>query len=398
MISKDSMAILLLCLNLALTNRHDLKPLTPGEWRDISLALVKSPLKSPKGFFRSDPDDWIEHLKVNEMMATRIKGLLAYGGQLGMELEKLEQMGVWVTTRVEEDYPSRLRDVLKHKSPPVLFGAGDKSLFSLDGVAIVGSRSANQRELQFTARLAERCVESGYAVISGGARGIDKNAESTAFKVDGKVISISVGGFINDIKLKDYREAVSQGNLLLLTADNPYSRFTVPAAMNRNKYIYSMADFAVVVSSGLNEGGTWAGAVENLKAGWTPVFVCNDLPKVAHRALMEKGAYPIVSADLEKDLRQFFASPKRESLQVELVNEKPNVFEVVYPLLEDCLQIPRGVKEVAEMLNVRQGQAEDWLAKGVEVDKIAKISKPARYIAKSALEKTGEQLSIFDLD
>ncbi|HBI55680.1 MAG TPA: hypothetical protein DDY38_02480, partial [Firmicutes bacterium] len=80
MISKDSMAILLLCSNLALANRRDLKPLTPGEWRDISLALVKSPLKSPRGFFQSDPDDWIEHLKVDGMMATKIKGLLAYGG------------------------------------------------------------------------------------------------------------------------------------------------------------------------------------------------------------------------------------------------------------------------------------------------------------------------------
>ncbi|WP_276620847.1 DNA-processing protein DprA [Syntrophomonas wolfei] len=392
MISKDSMAILLLCSNLALANRRDLKPLTPGEWRDISLALVKSPLKSPRGFFQSDPDDWIEHLKVDGMMATKIKGLLAYGGQLGMELEKLEQIGVWVTTRVEENYPPRLKDVLKHKSPLILFGAGDKSLFNYDVIAIVGSRTADQRELKFTARLAERCAKCGYAVISGGARGVDNNAESAAFKAGGKVVSISAGGFINNIKLKDYREAVAQGNLLLLTADNPYSRFTVPAAMNRNKYIYGLANYAVVVSSGLNEGGTWAGAVENLKAGWTPVFVCNDMPKVAHRALMEKGAYPIVSVDLEKDLRQLFASPK--SLQVEQVNESSDVYEVVYPILEKCLQIPRGVKEVAEMLNIRQGQAEDWLARGVEIDKIAKISKPARYIAKSALVKTGEQLSI----
>lgn len=207
------------------------------------------------------------------------------------------------------------------------------------------------------------------------------------------MVSISAGGFINDIELKDYRDAVAQGNLLLLTVDNPYSRFTVAAAMNRNKYIYGMANYAVVVSSGLNEGGTWAGAVENLKAGWTPVFVCNDLSKVAHRALMEKGAYSIVTADLDKDLRQFFASPKR-ALQVERVNESSDVYEAVYPILEKCLQIPRGVKEVAEMLNIRQGQAEDWLARGVEVDKIAKISKPARYIVKSALEQTGEQIRL----
>jgi predicted Rossmann fold nucleotide-binding protein DprA/Smf involved in DNA uptake len=36
--------------------------------------------------------------------------------------------------------------------------------------------------------------------------------------------------------------------------------------MGRNKLIYGLADFGVVVSSDYKTGGTWSGAVEALKA------------------------------------------------------------------------------------------------------------------------------------
>ena len=43
--------------------------------------------------------------------------------------------------------------------------------------------------------------------------------------------------------------------------------------MRRNRYIYCLADAAIVVSSTPNRGGTWNGAVEALKAGWVPLWV-----------------------------------------------------------------------------------------------------------------------------
>ncbi len=42
--------------------------------------------------------------------------------------------------------------------------------------------------------------------------------------------------------------------------------------MQRNKYIYSLADAAMVVHSG-DSGGTWTGAKENLKKQWVPLWV-----------------------------------------------------------------------------------------------------------------------------
>jgi hypothetical protein len=68
--------------------------------------------------------------------------------------------------------------------------------------------------------------------------------------------------------------------------------------MGRNRLIYTLADHAIVVASGVEQGGTWAGAIEALKAQWLPVFVLDhpNMPQ-GNRALLEKGAnilpYPL---------------------------------------------------------------------------------------------------------
>ena len=40
------------------------------------------------------------------------------------------------------------------------------------------------------------------------------------------------------------------------------------AEIGRNRLIYCLADYAIVVASDAEKGGTWAGATEALKAGW----------------------------------------------------------------------------------------------------------------------------------
>jgi predicted Rossmann fold nucleotide-binding protein DprA/Smf involved in DNA uptake len=79
--------------------------------------------------------------------------------------------------------------------------------------------------------------------------------------------------------------------LVLLTPYAPTAGFSVGAAMGRNKVIYGLADFALVVSSDFQTGGTWAGAVEALKAGWCPVFAREgaNVPK-GNQELLKQGA------------------------------------------------------------------------------------------------------------
>jgi len=61
--------------------------------------------------------------------------------------------------------------------------------------------------------------------------------------------------------------------------------------MGRNRLIYALADFALVVSCDAERGGTWAGATEALKAGWVPVFAAEaaELPE-GNRRLAQLGA------------------------------------------------------------------------------------------------------------
>jgi predicted Rossmann fold nucleotide-binding protein DprA/Smf involved in DNA uptake len=64
--------------------------------------------------------------------------------------------------------------------------------------------------------------------------------------------------------------------------------------MGRNKIIYGLAECALVVSSDLEKGGTWSGAVEALKAGWCPVFARGGLGvPPGNLGLVKKGAVAI---------------------------------------------------------------------------------------------------------
>jgi predicted Rossmann fold nucleotide-binding protein DprA/Smf involved in DNA uptake len=63
--------------------------------------------------------------------------------------------------------------------------------------------------------------------------------------------------------------------------------------MGRNRLIYTLADYAIVVASSAETGGTWAGATETLKHQWIPVFVLeHEKMPDGNKLLLAKGALP----------------------------------------------------------------------------------------------------------
>jgi len=53
--------------------------------------------------------------------------------------------------------------------------------------------------------------------------------------------------------------------LVLISPYDPAAGFNIGNAMQRNKLVYALADAALVVGAEPRKGGTWAGAVEQLK-------------------------------------------------------------------------------------------------------------------------------------
>lgn len=83
------------------------------------------------------------------------------------------------------------------------------------------------------------------------------------------------------------------GAMLILSPVNPDAGFQTGVAMMRNKFIYAQSDATVVVRSENGKGGTWAGAIENLRHRWSPLY-CWERPDYAgNAALIEKGAIAI---------------------------------------------------------------------------------------------------------
>ncbi|HOS52841.1 MAG TPA: DNA-processing protein DprA [Fervidobacterium sp.] len=292
-LSDDSKAILLICSDIVVkyVKNVDLKPLTVAEWNKISKKLLDSSMKSPKAFFDTTVDDWRAHLDISQDEAERIENLLKQSAYLGFELERLANMGIWVTTRAEKTYPPALKSKLKYKSPVVLYCSGNPDLFEEEGIAIVGSRNVDEDGMNFAQVVARKCANERLTVISGGAKGVDTIAQMAALSSDGTVISVLADSMEKVVRRRELRDAIIENKLLIVSPFNPECTFKIYNAMDRNKYIYALSKAAIVVSSDYGKGGTWSGATENLKNGWVPLYVRNgsNVPQ-GNLELIKKGA------------------------------------------------------------------------------------------------------------
>lgn len=83
-------------------------------------------------------------------------------------------------------------------------------------------------------------------VVSGGARGVDREAKFTALDEGGNVVGVLPDGLAKAAVSKKYRKALKSRNLVLFSATDPGAGFSVGNAMGRNTYIYAMSDYCLI--------------------------------------------------------------------------------------------------------------------------------------------------------
>ncbi len=303
-LNEDGQVLLALCSAFGLRENSEADGLAPfklAEWNQFSKKIAASPLQRPAALQGRTSSELARELSLAPAEAERVARLLGRAGRLALELENLFSRGMWAVTRLDESYPAKLREKLKHQSPAVLFGAGDIHLFQRAGIAIIGSRNLDEAGALFAKEAGRRTVACGMAVVSGGARGTDRIAMDGALEAGGVALGVLVDSLEGTVRKADVRQLLLDGRLGLITPYAPTAGFSVGAAMGRNKVIYGQADFAVVVSSDHQTGGTWSGAVEALKAGWCPVFARHgeEVPK-GNRELLKLGALSLPADELPK--------------------------------------------------------------------------------------------------
>lgn len=289
-LTPDSEAILLMTSHIGLAVASHLLPLTLQEWNELAKNLDSHSLR-PEALLEMLPGDLQDKLGLSQDESERYKHLLQRSGTLAIELERLSSLGVQVITRVDNGYPERYRQRLKGKAPLVLFFAGEKALLGQPGIAVVGSRHLDKAGEECAEFVGNACGHSGSVLYSGGAKGVDCISMKASLSARGYAVGILSNDLERAIRDPEYRSAIRSGNLCLATPYSPSAPFSVGTAMGRNKLIYTLADYAIVVASDAEKGGTWAGATEALKSNWIPIFALDhiEMPD-GNRRLIQKGA------------------------------------------------------------------------------------------------------------
>lgn len=291
-LSADTEVVLLLCGRFGGEKQEAYPPLAPREYGELAkwlkaLALRPSDLLTDAG--RAALSSSIHEARLERQ---RVEFLLGRGTAMALALERWARGGLWVISRSDVAYPQRLKRRLKHAAPPLLYGAGDKALLDKGGLAIIGSRAASESALSFTRGLGARCANEGLAVVSGGARGVDAAAMQGATEAGGYCIGVLASDLLKTSVNRQNRIGLQEGRLVLVSPFYPEAGFNAGNAMGRNRYIYTLADQALVIDSALRSGGTWEGAVENLKHGWVPLYVRTPGEGAGNAALVAEGALP----------------------------------------------------------------------------------------------------------
>jgi DNA processing protein len=289
-LNPDSQALLLLCSHLALSSSIGYSPLSLRDWNPLAKKMQSLSMR-PAALLGLNSEELKELLGVNEQESERIARLLQRSGSLAIELERLESLGIHVLTRADPDYPVRYKQRLKDAAPTILFYAGEKALLGQPGIAVVGSRHLDEAGQVCAEFVGSACGMSGLVLYSGGAKGVDSLSMNAALAARGTAVGVLADSLEKAIRDPQKRAAISRGDLCLVTPYSPSAPFSVGAAMGRNKLIYTLADYAIVVASDAEKGGTWAGATEALKAKWVPVFVL-DHPQMPEGNILlgKKGA------------------------------------------------------------------------------------------------------------
>lgn len=160
---------------------------------------------------------------------------------------------ITILTREDERFPACF---VGENAPIVLYVKGDAKLLSMgSSVGIIGAREPCAYSLDVCAQFTRELAQSGKAIVSGFARGIDKCAHLTCLNSGGRTIAVLGSGIGCDYpygSLEMQKEIAASGVVI--------SEFTVlskPVRSNfikRNRLIASLCDKLLVVQASSSSG------------------------------------------------------------------------------------------------------------------------------------------------
>ena len=212
-------------------------------------------------------------------------------------LQSICDVGSIFLVPTDPNWPQSVNDLA---APPIaLVIKGDPALLSRDSLAIVGSRNPTQYGLRIAQDFAAGFVDREWAIISGGAYGIDAAAHKGALIAEGITVAVIATGVDINYPAGHARLFAEIAELGCLVSEVPPGTSAVPARfLARNRVIAALSNATLVVEAAFRSGSlrTARDAAELMRPVMAiPGPITSPVSEGCHRLIGERAAEIVTS-------------------------------------------------------------------------------------------------------
>ncbi|HLF18100.1 MAG TPA: DNA-processing protein DprA [Candidatus Omnitrophota bacterium] len=276
-----------------------------------------------------------ERLKELQILSEEsIRHIIAFDRNDFLEKEKrlMQEHGVHVVCYQDDDYPDGLRHI--PDAPVVLYVKGQMPDDWRKAIAVVGSRNASMYGRMMARRLAAQLAEKGCMIISGLARGIDKQAHEGCLSVNGCTVAVLGCGLacVYPPEHEKLYERIIQAGALV----SEFPMNALPLSFNfprRNRIISGLSQGVLVVEAAQRSGAiiTADFALEQGKEVYALPGPVDQAGSYGVHELIKQGAKLITGVeDILEDFDQTFNNRIKRFEQASLSSDESVVYQALH--------------------------------------------------------------------
>ncbi len=212
-------------------------------------------------------------------------------------LQSISQAGAIFLTPEDSTWPQSVTDLA---APPIaLVVKGDPKLLTGNSLAIVGTRNPTQYGVRIAQDFAAGFVDRDWAIISGGAYGIDAAAHKGALIAEGVTVAVIAAGIDINYPAGNARLFAEIAELGCLVSEVIPGTPAIPARfLTRNRLIAALSNATLVVEAAFRSGSlrTARDAAELMRPVMAiPGPITSPVSEGCHRLIGERAAEIVTS-------------------------------------------------------------------------------------------------------
>lgn len=174
------------------------------------------------------------------------------------DVERAEHLNLRILSPYDPEYPRLLLPVSDR--PAIIYAKGSPDALRTKAVAVVGTREPTEDGKRIAHRISKYFAESGWAVVSGLALGIDAVAHTAAVEAEGCTVAVLAHGLdmVAPKKHAGLAERILESGGALVSEYAPGVRPFGPQFVRRDRVQAGLALGVILVQTGISGGSLHA--------------------------------------------------------------------------------------------------------------------------------------------